>query len=170
MEELGIGLDEVNFVISSHGHPDHTGNNNLFLKAKHIVGYCIHTRDQFEIFPFEQGKEYVIDDWVKVIPTPGHTNEDVSLEVTQAPESGKIIVAGDLFESEDDLEAPHLWMGNSFDPYVQANNRLKILQIANKIIPGHGAGFLVKPQHIQAAKDLCDSFEKERLQPTSNKN
>jgi len=162
LAELEIDLDKVTYVISSHGHPDHTGNNNLFLHAKHIVGFCMHVKDEFEIHPFEQGKEYIIDEWVKIIPTPGHTNEDVSLEVLES-ENETTIISGDLFESEADLDTPHLWMGNSFDPYVQAQNRLKILKIAKKIIPGHGPPFSVQEKHIQAAKELCDSFDKERL-------
>jgi len=170
LEEIGVHPDAVNYVISSHGHPDHTGNNNLFLHAKHIVGFCMHEKDQFELFPFEQGKEYIIDDWVKVVPTPGHTNEDVSLQILEKTElegttqTQTTIVSGDLFECEADIETPHLWMGNSFDPYIQATNRFKILKIANKIIPGHGPPFYVQPNHIIAAETLCKNFETEKRQ------
>lgn len=53
LEELGVS--RMDFVISSHGHTDHTGNNNLFLNAKHVVGYCMSYKDEFFLHPFEQG-------------------------------------------------------------------------------------------------------------------
>ena len=54
----GITPDEINFVVSTHGHSDHIGNNNLFLNAKHIVGYCLSFRDQYYLHPFDQGQQY----------------------------------------------------------------------------------------------------------------
>lgn len=47
--------DDINFVVSTHGHSDHIGNNNLFLKAKHIVGFSISFMDTYYLFPFDQG-------------------------------------------------------------------------------------------------------------------
>jgi len=158
LEELGVS--RMDYVISSHGHTDHTGNNNLFLDAKHIVGFCMSFKDEFFLHPFEQGKEYVIDDWIKIIPCPGHTNEDVSLEVL-AKDGKRYIIAGDLFECEGDIESPHLWMGNSFAPGQQASNRLLALKHGDIIVPGHGPAFTVQPQHIQAAEKLCHDFAKE---------
>ena len=33
--------DQIHYVISTHGHSDHIGNNNLFLNAVHIVGKSV---------------------------------------------------------------------------------------------------------------------------------
>lgn len=97
---------------------------------------------------------------MKIVPTPGHTNEDVSLEVRG--NNGRLyVIAGDLFESEADIESPHLWMGNSFYPKQQAANRLRILQRADVIVPGHGPMFTVKPNYIESAQTLYHDFEKE---------
>jgi len=102
----------------------------------------------------------VIDEWMKIIPTPGHTTDDVSLEV-KGKDGQLIIVAGDLFESEADIDSPHQWMGNSFCPRQQALNRLSVLQRADVIIPGHGPIFTVQPHYATAAQKLCDDFDKE---------
>ncbi len=51
----GLNPDDINYVISTHGHSDHTGNNHLFLKAKHIVGFCISEKDRYFLHPFDQG-------------------------------------------------------------------------------------------------------------------
>lgn len=47
--------EDIDYVISTHGHSDHTGNNNLFTSAKHIVGYCFSWKDQYYLHPFERG-------------------------------------------------------------------------------------------------------------------
>lgn len=50
-------MDQIDYVISSHGHSDHTGNNNLFIEnvKQHIVGFCINFKDQYYAHPFEHG-------------------------------------------------------------------------------------------------------------------
>lgn len=52
----GVECSDVDYVVCSHGHSDHTGNNNLFLNAKHIVGFSISSKDLYSIHPFETGK------------------------------------------------------------------------------------------------------------------
>ena len=41
--------EDVDFVVSTHGHSDHLGNNNLFLAAKHIVGQSVSFKDVYEV-------------------------------------------------------------------------------------------------------------------------
>ncbi|XP_014356147.2 metallo-beta-lactamase domain-containing protein 1 isoform X1 [Papilio machaon] len=135
--------DDINYVVSTHGHSDHIGNNNLFLKAKHIVGFSISYKDKYYIFPFDKGEEYVISDTVKVIPTPGHTLSDVTVLV-KSNKSELVAIAGDLFEKYEDIEDPNIWLeAGSEDKVQQARNRSKIADTADWIIPGHGAKFQV---------------------------
>ena len=140
----GVSKDDVNFVISTHGHSDHLGNNNLFLKATHIVGESVSKGETyfFESFPYD------LDDDVWIIKTPGHTSDSVSVVVKI--ESGDIVVvAGDTFEREEDIEDAYLWraIGGSEDPDKQEQSRRTILLMADFIVPGHGPMFKVKPQH-----------------------
>ena len=45
-----------------------------------------------------------------MIPTPGHTLDSVSLVVVTATnEQGTVVIAGDNFEKEEDLQDPDLW-------------------------------------------------------------
>lgn len=48
--------EDITWVVSTHGHSDHLGNNNLFLKAKHIVGTNISQRNRYFIHDFNSGK------------------------------------------------------------------------------------------------------------------
>lgn len=47
--------DQIDYVISTHGHSDHIGNNNLFLQAKHIVGFSVNFKDKYTLHPFDKG-------------------------------------------------------------------------------------------------------------------
>ena len=50
------------------------------------------------------------DGSVRVIATPGHTLDSVSLVVvTGSKEQGTVVIAGDNFEKEEDLQDPDLW-------------------------------------------------------------
>ncbi|XP_013176288.1 PREDICTED: metallo-beta-lactamase domain-containing protein 1 isoform X1 [Papilio xuthus] len=144
--------DDINFVVSTHGHSDHIGNNNLFLKAKHIVGFSISYEDKYYIFPFDKGEEYVINDTVKVIPTPGHTLSDVTVLV-KSNKNELIAIAGDLFEKYEDINDPNIWLeAGSEDKVQQARNRSKIADLANWIIPGHGPKFQVTEESRQTLR------------------
>lgn len=104
------------------------------------------------------GDDFIIDEYVSVTPSPGHTNEDVSL-IVKTREGKTIAIAGDLFECENDTENSALWASNSFDTHTQAKNRLKVLRRADIIIPGHGSMFDVTPSHIKAAESFLVQFE-----------
>ena len=55
LDVRNINPNDINYVVCTHGHSDHVGNNNLFLNAKHIVGYCISFKDKYFLHPFEKG-------------------------------------------------------------------------------------------------------------------
>ncbi|XP_045458696.1 metallo-beta-lactamase domain-containing protein 1-like isoform X2 [Melitaea cinxia] len=81
LKKEDLTVDDISYVISTHGHSDHIGNNNLFLKAKHIVGFSVSFKDDYYLHPFDEGEEFKINNNVKVIPTPGHTLTDVTVLV-----------------------------------------------------------------------------------------
>lgn len=141
LADNGFTPDDIDIVIGTHGHSDHIGNLNLFGKAKFIVGFDICFGDLYEQNQLKQGCPYKINDFVEVLPTPGHTCEDISVIVKTS--QGIIVVAGDLFECEEDLEDPAIWQSNSCQPVLQEINRQKVLSMADYIIPGHGPMFKV---------------------------
>lgn len=139
-----LTCNDINFVICTHGHSDHIGNNNLFLGAKHIVGYDISYENCFFNHNFKNGSPYSIDEEVNVLPTPGHTHADVSV-IVKTKKYGVVAITGDLFEREEDLEDPSIWreIGGSEQPQLQEKNRTKIIKLADYIVPGHGPMFRV---------------------------
>lgn len=143
LEDHKVHPDEISFVVSTHGHSDHCGNNNLFLNATHIVGFTISYKNKFYDHGFADGLNYKIDDFVEVMPTPGHMLAHVSVLV-KTSDGKTVVVAGDLFENEDDVHNDNIWKdAGSENEAKQLESREKILKIADWIIPGHGKMFPV---------------------------
>lgn len=137
--------DDISIVVSTHGHSDHVGNNNLFLNAKwHIVGQSIMHKDEFLIH--EPWTPFALTPDIKVIDTRGHTLSCVSV-VVENSQYGTVVISGDLFEKEDDIKNPDVWINaGSEDEEKQNENRLKVANMADWIVPGHGKMFKVTPE------------------------
>ena len=145
---------DITHVVCTHGHPDHTGNNNLFTEAKlHIVGHSVFKGDLYYNHSFDEGVPYDIDEWVSVIPTPGHTLDSLSVVVTDCKIgddscSGTpgccVVIAGDLFEREGDILDSSVWKeAGSEDEKLQIQMRQHMSDAADYIVPGHGSMFRV---------------------------
>ena len=154
--------DQIDFVVSTHGHTDHVGNNNLFLNAVHIVGFSVSKGDKFYLHPFDEGIPYLIGgeddiDKIEVIPTPGHTMDSVSV-IAKCKDNTTVVIAGDLFEKEEDLKNPYIWVGaGSENKEKQEFNRLRILNIADYIVPGHGPMFKITEDSRTSYHKLSNS-------------
>lgn len=58
LAKQNISCSDITYVVCTHGHSDHIGNNNLFKSAKHIVGYSISEQGDYYHDPqFEDGKQ-----------------------------------------------------------------------------------------------------------------
>jgi glyoxylase-like metal-dependent hydrolase (beta-lactamase superfamily II) len=135
----GLSPADIDHVVCTHGHSDHVGNIGLFPHATLIVSHDISNGDLYTSHAFARGERYAIDEHVAVMPTPGHTSQDVSVVVrTQA---GVYAIAGDLFECEGDLVDEELWRASSDDAALQADSRARVLRLADFIVPGHGGMF-----------------------------
>ncbi|MCC6501649.1 MAG: MBL fold metallo-hydrolase [Deltaproteobacteria bacterium] len=142
LSKEGLSPRDISHVICTHGHSDHVGNNNLFWDAAFIVSHDISKGDLYTFHDFKSGESYMIDEEVEVIPTPGHTSQDISVIVRI--KEGVVAITGDLFESEQDLVDEELWRASSELPVEQEKSRAMILAIADTVVPGHGEMFKVK--------------------------
>ena len=133
LRALGIEPDQVTDVVISHHHPDHTLNVALFPAAR--------VHDHWAIYDFSgrwddvdaEGRE--LTDSIRLIRTPGHTAEDISTVVGTT--EGVVVFT-------------HLWWRATIpveDPYAEDHaafhaSRERVLAIADRIVPGHGAPFV----------------------------
>ncbi|CAM4706295.1 unnamed protein product [Lepidochelys olivacea] len=138
----GVAPGDVSHVVCTHGHSDHAGNLNLFPGATLLVGFDL-SRGEGLYLPHNlgDGAPYPIDPGhVEVLPTPGHTAAHTSVLV-RGTALGTVLVAGDLFEREQDEAA---WRALSEDPARQEQSRRRALALADVVIPGHGPPFRVR--------------------------
>ncbi|XP_072315859.1 metallo-beta-lactamase domain-containing protein 1 [Eucyclogobius newberryi] len=159
LEERGLSAGDVHVVVGTHGHSDHVGNLGLFPGALLVVGFDVCRGDTYVDSVLARGDAYSVDEHISILPTPGHSGQDVSVQVTGVS-GGTLLVAGDLFENyHDELS----WRELSLNPQLQQLNRQRALQTADVIIPGHGAPFRVTRGPQEAASVMgrspCDGEE-----------
>jgi glyoxylase-like metal-dependent hydrolase (beta-lactamase superfamily II) len=93
LRDRGVAAPEVTDVIISHHHPDHTLNIALFEDATTHDVWGQYRNDQWT-FRFAEGVD--VAPGVKLIQTPGHTDQDITV----------------LVNTSDGLVAfSHLWWG-----------------------------------------------------------
>lgn len=59
LSKYSITPENIKLLVSTHGHSDHIGNNNLFLEAKHIVGFSVSFRNKYFDHSFLYGKHLI---------------------------------------------------------------------------------------------------------------
>jgi len=129
---LGLEPDDVTHVVITHHHPDHTVNIGLFGKAEVVDFWARYRGDQWID---HEGDGYQVSEHARLILTPGHTNEDLTL----------------LVETEAGIVAcTHAWWRTDRSPEIDPvaddqdsleASRARILAEADVIVPGHGEPF-----------------------------
>uniref|UniRef100_W5N9H8 Metallo-beta-lactamase domain-containing protein 1 n=1 Tax=Lepisosteus oculatus TaxID=7918 RepID=W5N9H8_LEPOC len=157
LAERGLGPGDVGWVVCTHGHSDHVGNLSLFPGATLVVGFDICQGDRYLCTELAQRRPHAIDEHVAIVPTPGHTGSDVSVLV-RGTSLGVVLVAGDLFERHAGEDG---WREVSENPELQERSRREVLEVADVIIPGHGAPFRVY-REPQRCSDELDSEDTSR--------
>ena len=132
LRQLGETSEAITDVVLSHHHLDHTLNAALFPNARFHDYRAIYQGDRFQRRPAEG---FALSPSVLLIETPGHTPQDLTT----------------LVATPDGITAfTHLWWtaeGPADDPYAPDSdllraNRARVLSIATRIVPGHGAPFV----------------------------
>ncbi|MCU1614210.1 MAG: beta-lactamase domain protein [Frankiales bacterium] len=139
LTELDVRPTDIDYVINTHLHFDHAGNNELFERATFFV-----QREHYEFatghpsFPnrywnLPKLKYELLDGemelfpGVEVILTPGHAPAHESVMV-RLPESGNMVVCGDAVYTQDNLD--HESWGGQADPAAAAESAAKLTRIA----------------------------------------
>jgi glyoxylase-like metal-dependent hydrolase (beta-lactamase superfamily II) len=132
---LDVEPGDITDIVLSHHHPDHTVNIALFGEVPVHDFQATYTRDEWDDRPAEGVQ---LTSSVQLLQTPGHTAQDLSV----------------LVGTPDQLVAiTHLWWtgaGPADDPFapdraVLTAQRIRVLGLADLVIPGHGAPFTPGP-------------------------
>ena len=134
LARLGVRPERVTDVILSHHHPDHSVNIALFPNAKVHDFWATYHRDRWISRPAEG---LALAPSVVLLETPGHTPQDITTLVGTR---------------EGVVALTHLWWnarGPTPDPLASNERELerqrrRVLAVAERVIPGHGAPFRVR--------------------------
>ncbi len=124
LAEIGLDLEDIDAVINTHSHIDHTGNNFLFSEAK--------------VLSPKEGD--LVASGVRIIGTPGHSMDSISVVV----ESRKVVVlAGDALPTLSNY-AKGIPPALHVDRELACKSMSRILRIADLVVPGHDRPFSVR--------------------------
>jgi N-acyl homoserine lactone hydrolase len=139
LAELDVRPADIDYVVNTHLHFDHAGNNDLFERATFFV-----QREHYEFatghpsFPNQYWNlpnlryelldgELELFPGIEVLLTPGHAPAHESVMV-RLPESGPMVVCGDAIYLQENLDADS-WGGQA-DPEAAAASAAKLQRIA----------------------------------------
>jgi glyoxylase-like metal-dependent hydrolase (beta-lactamase superfamily II) len=133
LDGAGVGPSEIDVVVATHLHHDHTGNNDLFTNARLLA-----RREE------RPGPEYsaVTEDvdvvpGVRLIHLPGHTLGSMGVLVSA---SSACVIAGDAVPTKDNFDK---WLPPAY--HVDREAAMRSMQLigeaADMVVPGHGAMF-----------------------------
>lgn len=136
---LGLGVDDIDYVMCTHMHVDHVGWNTrlrdgrwvptfpraryVFTRQEYAWWDAEHARAPNPIFAdsvlpiVEAGRaeivemSHALDDHLRLLPTPGHTPGHVSVLLGRGIDDA--VVSGDAIHSP--LQARHPWLSTVFD-------------------------------------------------------
>ena len=130
LRDMGLEPSDVTDVVLSHHHPDHAMNIALFPDAW-VHDHWARYRD--DVWDARDADGVVLADDVTLWHTPGHTAEDVSTVVRT--DAGVVVCT-------------HLWWHATMEGDPRATdldalhtNRTRVLEVADRIVPGHGPAF-----------------------------
>jgi glyoxylase-like metal-dependent hydrolase (beta-lactamase superfamily II) len=132
LRALGVEPEAVTDVVLSHHHPDHALNAALFPAAR--------VHDHWAIYDFAgrwddiEAEGRVLAPSVRLLRTPGHSAEDISTAVGTA--DGIVVFTHLWWHERGPVEDPY-----APDARVLHASRARVLDLADVIVPGHGAPF-----------------------------
>ncbi|MHC1579707.1 MAG: MBL fold metallo-hydrolase [Candidatus Alkanophagales archaeon] len=134
LEKLGFSPEDVEAIINTHLHRDHTGCNELFRCEKYAHRLQIEAAGaQSAYLPYEEFGSKARS--VEIIETPGHCLGHISVVVHA---DKRVVVAGDAIPRRGNLlqdVPPRLHV----DRKAAMRSIRMIKEIADIVVPGHDA-------------------------------
>jgi glyoxylase-like metal-dependent hydrolase (beta-lactamase superfamily II) len=132
LRQHAIEPQQVTHVVLTHHHPDHTLNIGLFANAEVVDFWARYRGDQWLD---HEGDGYRVSPHARLILTPGHTDQDLTLLVET--DAGVVAFTHAWWRGDRSPEADPL----AQDQAALEVSRLRILAEADTVVPGHGEAF-----------------------------
>jgi len=134
LKENSIKPEDINWIIETHLHPDHVGNNHLFKNAKRVEGNWVLDFKNKLYTGWKRNSDVPLPKEIEIINTPGHTLPHFSVIIEK--DNRNIVFSGDAIKPEM-LNDDYLPNGEDIPKII--DSALKICAIADEIVPGHGS-------------------------------
>ncbi|MGB9902714.1 MBL fold metallo-hydrolase [Methanothrix sp.] len=125
LRRAGASPDDIEIVVNTHLHEDHTGCNDMFCNAD-LLSYHTGLREGC-----------VLAQGVRIMETPGHTLDSISVLC-----SGDVVIAGDALPTADN-HIKDLPPRIHVDRVLALRSMHRIAGIARIVVPGHGMPFSI---------------------------
>lgn len=138
--ELGVFAKDVDTVVITHWHNDHTENLDLFPNAEIYAWEGPASESNLHNLNVIS-EETELCDGVTIVHTPGHSMDSVSVFVDG--DDRRYAVVGDAIPLEDNyrrMVPPRL----NVDPQLAMKSINTIAGFADVIVPGHGFPFMTR--------------------------
>ena len=129
LRALGVRPAEVDFVVNTHFHSDHTGGNELFTNAR----VCAHRLESPPVGSMVMSGPLELLPGVEIVPTPGHTMGSISVFVES---DRRYAICGDAIPTLANY-------AQRVPPFIASDRKLAmkslemIIAWADVIVPGH---------------------------------
>ena len=135
-KQIGVFPKDVDTVILTHTHNDHIENLKFYKNAKVYV----HSGGDVDVPGAKviDDDEFKICEGVRLVHTPGHTMDSMSVFVDA---DRKYVVAGDAIPLEDNFTR-NIIPASNVDGALALESIKKIRDYADVVIPGHGFPFM----------------------------
>ncbi|MDR2624278.1 MAG: MBL fold metallo-hydrolase [Methanobrevibacter sp.] len=165
LADLKIEKDDIEMIVNTHSHYDHTGGNYLFSNAKVAIHELDAPAIEHENDPLTASaifhhdlKRHDVDLKIKdgdkignfkVIHTPGHTPGGISLWDEEILISGDTVFADGGFGRLD--------IGGDHDDMERSLNKLRRLDV-KYLLPGHGHWTDNGKEHIETSYNSFTNY------------
>lgn len=129
LERMDVEPALVKYVVNTHMHMDHCGNNGLFTGARVVA----HELESPPLGSLKISGRQGLIKGVEIVPTPGHSEGSISVFVTG---ERRCAVCGDAIPTRDNFEK---WL----PPFINIDRKLALASMelirswADVIVPGH---------------------------------
>ena len=155
LRNIGVSTGDVEYVVLTHLHWDHAGNNHLFPDAKFLcqkIEYDSFTNPGFDKLGYGYDTDYLLRfnyelidgdkelfDGISAILTPGHTLGMQSVVIDT--KIGKVVLSGDLVTLRESLsyDQPRFnaMLYNDSAAEIAQTSLDKVLAVSKHVLPGH---------------------------------
>jgi glyoxylase-like metal-dependent hydrolase (beta-lactamase superfamily II) len=154
LKAVGLGYADIDFVMCTHLHVDHTGwntrldngrwvptfpNARYLFSAKELAFWTERSRTKPETCPWiadsvlpivaagraeEVASDHMLNDTVRLVPTPGHTIDHFSVVVGKP--GADALITGDMVHSPLQMKYPEMGMMSDYSSAQAGETRRKI--------------------------------------------